>query len=130
MSSSQNRKGCSMNDNSRKWIEALRSGEFEQVRGALRKRDGYCCLGVACEVYRREHPNGPQWFGYYFDHRDDELPKRVQRWLGLRSSTGWRSNGPSLVSLNDRHRLSFSEIADYIESEPPGLFTERKTKNA
>ena len=119
-----------MNDNARKWIEALRSGEYKQGHNALRTGSGYCCLGVACEVYRREHLNGPHWFCHYFDHRDDELPKRVQHWLGLSSPRGEHPKGPSLITLNDRRRLSFSEIADYIESEPPGLFTERKTKNA
>ena len=29
------------------WIAALRSGKYAQGYGALRVRDGYCCLGVA-----------------------------------------------------------------------------------
>lgn len=32
------------------WTEALRSGEYEQARGYLRTDNGYCCLGVLCEV--------------------------------------------------------------------------------
>lgn len=39
-----------------KWLKALRSGEYEQARDALRTDDAdgvarYCCLGVACEVW-------------------------------------------------------------------------------
>ena len=40
-----------------RWVEALRSGRYEQARGVLRKqiddqgRVGYCCLGVLCDLY-------------------------------------------------------------------------------
>lgn len=34
-----------------KWIEALRSGKYEQGRGRLRSEDNkYCCLGVLCDL--------------------------------------------------------------------------------
>lgn len=32
------------------WIRALRSGKFKKNRGALKNKNGYCCLGVACAV--------------------------------------------------------------------------------
>jgi hypothetical protein len=32
------------------WIEALRSGNYEQTQGALRKDDKFCCLGVLCDI--------------------------------------------------------------------------------
>jgi hypothetical protein len=37
----------------RKWIKALRSGKFRKGRGQLRNQHskGYCCLGVANEVF-------------------------------------------------------------------------------
>lgn len=52
-----------------KWIEALRSGEFTQVHGNLRRlidpvapfgqeEWGFCCLGVLCELYRQETARG------------------------------------------------------------------------
>jgi hypothetical protein len=35
-----------------KWINALRSGDYEQGQGALKNPDGqYCCLGVLCDLY-------------------------------------------------------------------------------
>lgn len=41
-------------DNLRLWVDALRSGEYEQTQGMLARKQGeqtsYCCLGVACEV--------------------------------------------------------------------------------
>ena len=35
-----------------KWVNALRSGDYEQGQGALKNPDGqYCCLGVLCDLY-------------------------------------------------------------------------------
>jgi hypothetical protein len=33
-----------------KWIEALRSGNYEQTTGSLREGNRYCCLGVLCAI--------------------------------------------------------------------------------
>ena len=35
-----------------RWIEALRSGKYQQGIGYLRsKNDRFCCLGVLCDTY-------------------------------------------------------------------------------
>ena len=35
----------------RKWVDALRSGKYQQGFGALKtKAGGYCCLGVLCDA--------------------------------------------------------------------------------
>jgi hypothetical protein len=130
-----------MNANAEKWLEALESGEFQQGRGRLRhgercQEDRYCCLGVACEVYRREtgngewvYPDGGEWFpcfrvgdGYL---ADGTLPLPVSAWLGLRTFSGFYGGelgmDSSLTSRNDGG-ASFKEIADIVRSEPRGLF--------
>lgn len=33
-----------------KWVAALKSGNFPQAGGALKTDEGFCCLGVLCEV--------------------------------------------------------------------------------
>lgn len=33
-----------------RWIAALRSGEYSQSSGYLSTDEGYCCLGVLCEI--------------------------------------------------------------------------------
>ena len=113
-----------MNDNTRKWIEALRSGEFEQGQGALRKGNQYCCLGVACELYRREHPDSVAWdligLNMTFYGKHSTLPIRVRDWIGLRTIDGSYQR-VSLINMND-DGYTFEEIADVIESEPEGLF--------
>jgi hypothetical protein len=40
-----------LNPNAQKWVEALRSGKYQQTRYLISRKDGkYCCLGVACEL--------------------------------------------------------------------------------
>jgi len=41
--------------NVQRWLDALRSGKYQQTPGRLRDGNGYCCLGVVCEaVLNRE----------------------------------------------------------------------------
>ena len=35
----------------RKWIEALRSGKYKQSKLSLQSAEGFCCLGVACDIF-------------------------------------------------------------------------------
>lgn len=86
-----------------KWVAALRSGEYKQVRMVLRSEDGFCCLGVlneACGLPQTYHPtttcfgdrrpNAPWGF-------DDNVSLKLQ----------W---------MNDREGKTFSEIADWVEA--------------
>ena len=127
-----------LNENAQKWVETLRSGVYEQGQHQLRYEDFYCCLGVACEVYRKEvggvweqaqialfsdadADGGTWWFGSDPENKQaDVLPTMVAEWLGLKDEKG--SYGEeSLTFLNDEG-ASFDEIADVIEKEPEGLF--------
>ncbi len=79
-----------------KLTTALRSGEFQQGKSMLHNvhNDTYCCLGVACEVYRRETGDG-EWEGSgrspgaeankydRFLGADLCLPVKVAEWYGL-----------------------------------------------
>jgi hypothetical protein len=73
-----------VNENARKWVEALRSGEYTQTQGVLRDESGYCCLGVACVVYETATETkieGPEWDPDHWS-ADEELPDDVRDWLG------------------------------------------------
>jgi len=124
-----------MNVNAQKLVDALRSGEFEQCQGSLKKGSNFCCLGVACELYRREHPEA-RWEtdherkGMFFIHENEQrpdkswLPIEVQEWLGFQDYGGSyhkQDSNPSLYRHND-DEMSFDDIATLIESEPDGLF--------
>jgi hypothetical protein len=113
------------------WIKALRSGDYVQGRGALRSEDNrYCCLGVLCELavsagvlseadtsldtgcYSYPLPDGSRETG--------TLPRPVQWWSGVESSTGRFIFAPgeaaALSQLNDGG-CTFGQIADTIERE-------------
>lgn len=71
-----------------KWIDALKSGEYQQTSEFLRTEQGYCCLGVLCDLYVKEKNNDKvQWkqFNDYYDIllEDSVLPNEVKEWAGL-----------------------------------------------
>lgn len=111
----------------KKWLEALRSGEYKQTKGVLRRGNAYCCLGVLSDIYSKEF--GVEWKAHpsdmdVFNIEDDKgiPPMCIQLWAGLTTPnplvcTDKISNGrETLSSLNDRG-VSFEEIADIIEKE-------------
>lgn len=120
-----------MTPNAQKLAKALRSGEYEQAGGALRTTKGYCCLGVACEVYRQETGVG-EWIEntrngcYEFVLPDSPrelyyLPDDVRAWLGFESNKGGVDARNirevlNLAALNDIGE-TFAQIADKVESE-------------
>lgn len=120
-----------LNKNVKLWLKALRSGEYKQVKGRLRTEEGYCCLGVACDVYAKQHKT-LKWRrdeegDIEFSGASTQLPDNVRKWLGLKDSEGEFNlkdgHEETLTNLNDDEEKSFEEIADIIESNPDGLFT-------
>lgn len=117
-----------LTDNQKKWVEALRSGEFKQTEGALCARGRHCCLGVGCELAIRSGVTinrDDRQTRVAFDNFEDVLPDQVIKFLGLKSDDGhFIAAGhihKTLAAINDAG-TSFLEIADIIESEPEGLF--------
>ena len=108
-----------------KLVEALRSGEYVQARDSLRNEDRYCCLGVACDLYRQEE-GGPDWDHYKarwsYMGTSHNLPERVRRWLDFKRNGGLLGEPfqrdsklfESLLDMNDSG-MSFTGIADVIE---------------
>ena len=111
----------------RKWVEALRSGEYRQTTGTLRgiSDGGFCCLGVLCEISKTgEWVQDDGSWRYAGPHHSDHatLSKPLQQLVGLRNQTGRISRSAGLTIMNDDDGKSFAEIADVIEAEPEGLF--------
>ena len=117
-----------MNKNAKRWVAALRSGEFKQGRGVLRVGDLFCCLGVSCELAVRAGVdidmtvvnNAFTYNGHAFS-----LPANVRLWLGLTTEKGEYidaigSRG-SLTADND-NGVSFAQIANTIEAHESELF--------
>ena len=83
------------------WVAALRSGKYEQGRGALRTGDTYCCLGVACDLIDPIAWDGRTWRDCAFDN------------IGLLPFIA-RGSAETLADLNDSGD-TFAQIADFIE---------------
>lgn len=91
-----------------KWVAALESGKYPQIRGALRSVVGYCCLGVLCDIvdpseWVKDH-DGFMYHGY-----SGNLPYEVRGMADLSVCVV-----DKLVNMNDEERASFPEIARYI----------------
>jgi hypothetical protein len=115
-----------MNEAEKKLVGELRSGRYRQTIGRLREIhpmvEGYCCLGVACDI-----SGLGEWEGGEFKVFDESnfsevlLPYSVLKWLGWKTARGLlnvRGQGNrelSLIELNDEG-LSFDQIADVIEA--------------
>jgi hypothetical protein len=107
----------------RKWVKALRSGEYRQCTNQLRYGQRYCCLGVACMVAIE---NGVELTrkGNRFLSEGSKgktlsdgkiLPEIVRKWLGLEGHDPQVSSGRRLTGMNDNGD-SFETIADSIEA--------------
>ena len=112
------------------WVEALRSGEYDQGREWLHRDDKYCCLGVACHLAIEDGVAVEVAQSQYNDSilYDDEgawLPESVRLWLGICTDTGTytaRNGRKTALSSRNDSGVKFPKIADIIESEPKGLF--------
>lgn len=108
--------------NRKKWVKALRSGEFKQTKDKLKSlRDSYCCLGVLAELAGCSWELNEYEGGYDADGVWGEAPERAMQFVGLATSCGIFGD-ETLTGLNDAGER-FGTIADIIESEPAGLFT-------
>lgn len=111
------------------WLKALRSGEYKQGRGGLKKIDlegneRFCCLGVLCDLHAKAHDlkwtkSRQSTYGSYF-RNTGHLPKAVREWSGIPDDSGriFNQNGTlktSLAELNDRKNSNFEEVALAIE---------------
>ena len=92
----------------KKWVAALRSGEYKQGMFAMCNRGEYCCMGVLCDLLPKPAKKGV----YYFRRgQAAELPNAMaMNMAGISSLTV-----DLLVGQND-NGATFSEIAEYIEA--------------
>lgn len=112
-----------------RWIKALRSGKYLQTSGKLMDQNGFCYLGVLCDLYLQE--KRLEWTidkgsynysghgkGFPLNSRGIKvetryLPAVVREWAGLEDAIELISK---LMVLNDQG-VSFKKIAKIIEEE-------------
>jgi len=97
------------------WIDALRSGEYEQGKYYLcSKTKKYCCLGVLVKVFEEQNKlkfdsvleDGCYTFGFC----RTTPPQIVIDWIGLT-----KKQVGLLTSLNDHTTCNFNYIANILE---------------
>ena len=105
------------------WCAALRSGEYRQAQGQLRRGDGHCCLGVLTDLAMRAGVGSHLRWGDEDDSGlsvEGELPDEVREWAELRDNDPTVDPGKpgalwhTLAWHNDNGE-AFAEIADLID---------------
>lgn len=106
----------------KKWIKALRSGNYAQGEGDLRYKDyitgelSYCCLGVLADILpnaefdddgmcRLKSLSGRKNAG-----RDDQLTRSLAINVGIT-----QKNMNLLIDLNDKRNLDFPTLSNIID---------------
>lgn len=135
-----------------KWIEALKSGDYTQTKLNLRDTEGFCCLGVACDLFIKEtgvgrwgDPTSEGIIPFFYPVPEEEswgenlkevevdetseLPDIVREWIGMRSNDGSYFKDTGLLNYdclaaNNDGGLTFEEIATIAESRPMDLFVD------
>jgi hypothetical protein len=105
------------------WTKALRSGKYKQTDGGLQDTFGYCCLGVACDLFidKKKLVLSPSR-GFMSGAFPADQPKSP-KWLANLNKDFKNITGEDIASLNDEganvyevKRLTFDEIADLLEA--------------
>jgi hypothetical protein len=99
-----------------KWLFALKSGNYKQIQERLSSPEGYCCLGVLCEVLEVPKSVG---LVIQYEGSHSTLPISVTQKTDLTRYGDFRGfiiNGKyTLADLNDSG-ASFDFIAHIIET--------------
>ena len=105
------------------WLAALRSGEYKQCTGSLKKDDGYCCLGVLGEVTEgfefektKQKTKAGTRSNYFLTFPESECEIKGS-WTGLLNSPLYLgdTNQSYLMGMNDSEDKNFNQIADWVE---------------
>lgn len=131
-----------LTDKQEAWLQALESGEYQQTTEVLRDENGFCCLGIACDLSDTGH-----WVTFHNQSSykvketvHDNLPP-LQVWRDelhlydenasfgrclIEKPTDFEItpgiSAKSLVRANDQG-ATFKEIAAFIRANPEEVFT-------
>ena len=121
-----------------KWIKALKSGNYKQGSGSLKRyyeniEPRYCCLGVACSVagVPEEYISG-EWIDENNFDLDgfSKIPKVLQGCGAENELVGKLSgmNDDTIINSDtdeEEHKSDFEKIADWINKNIKGVDNEK-----
>lgn len=105
----------------KKWVKALRSGDFKQTSQRLSRKNelgdmSFCCLGVLCEVSSSVKYDDLSDGRYYYKKGDQYNTSEVALSSSMLVAWGIASKEErALIQMNDTEGFNFNAIADYIE---------------
>lgn len=99
------------------WMDALKSGEYKKTKGVLHTENGFCCLGVACDLRDREGWEKLGMGTYRFMSCSSYMPEVIMQDLAL-----LEKGHSALMRYNDTDNLDFTQIADIITHDPFSFF--------
>lgn len=102
----------------KRWVEALRSGEYGQAKGALARRGrSFCCLGVLCDIEIDGYWEKPDAYSPWALELDrweiggeDSMPPRY-----LLDRVGLDIGAANELADRNDEGWSFERIATWIE---------------
>jgi hypothetical protein len=92
----------------RKWIEALRSGEYKQIGGTLWKGGHHCCLGVLVSIQGCKYISG--------NYPEEKFCAGLSD-LAIHVLAAANDGVRCPETRQTMRKHSFKEIADYLERE-------------
>ncbi len=88
----------------KKWLAALRSGEYSQAADFLHDGDGgYCCLGVLCDILKDEVKHMDEYLKRY------QVPPYEVWELTLKKES---------LKILEENDMTFDEVDDEDEAQP------------
>jgi len=118
----------------KQWVDALRSGKYQQTTGRLRDGDKFCCLGVACDISglgewrvsscKESMSEAQDYHVNVFDEESGALPEKVMEWLGVQHPDVRTHYGEYMsLSIYNDSGSDFNHIASLIEAESKIVLT-------
>lgn len=128
--------------NQKALVTALESGTYPQIPNFLHTEQGYCVLGVACDVHHQATPTQPYWthpygtYVYYYMDNSVRPPTDVHHHFALHTDDGQilkyhlpktspLRNHDNLMEANDAG-VTFPEIAQAMRKHPKAFFYETR----
>lgn len=121
------------------WINALKSGEYQQCKGVLTKikedgeggvKESHCCLGVLCELAIKDgvplnvgeiKPHSTSDFKVRtYDGAYQTLPQKVRQWAGIEDSNPRLATHDRCATCGSSHgtgRHTASYLNDTLQLE-------------
>lgn len=111
-------------DIAKQWIDALKSGTYQQGQGKLHATDikgecMYCCLGVLCDLFMQQNPNELEV--QVVTRKDQALAQHYQMMSQFDDSITVYNNESVVLPLRVREWAGMSDaLGRFIDSESHG----------